>query len=986
MEKTSYLLSILFLLITLSSNLPAQQLHRVQGEILVQLAPDVNPQLWAAKFEQLNGVPTKFLFNKLLSAPMRAYSFTFDYTVINEYRMLDAIRRNPAVNMAQFNHLIQMRLIPNDPEFPNQWQYINTGQSGGLPGADLDMEQAWDITTGGITVDSDTIVVCAIDSGLDLDHEDFEDNHWLNHAEIPDNGIDDDNNGYIDDYRGWNIISNTDNVNDNNGHGTAVAGIIGAKGNNGIGVAGVNWNVKVMVVKNNFNTNEARVLEAYTYPLIMRMRYNASGGSEGAFVVATNSSWGTDFGNPAEAPLWCAFYDTLGVHGIISCGATINSNVNVDEEGDLPTGCTSDYLISVTNVNDEDEKVMGAGYGAVSIDLGAFGAGTWTTDAGNDYDDFGGTSGATPHVAGTIGLLYSAPCPSIMALAKSDPGAAALLMKQFVLDGVDPNESLDTITLTGGRLNINNSLQLLLANCGDCLPPSSLRAIQITDASARLSWNVNDSINAVDLRWRAVGENVWVEISNATSPYPLNNLLACTNYEFQLKPYCNSETLDFGNSQVFMTDGCCELPASIQLETDTIFAGEAFLIWNSVLAADSYNVRIKEPDSTEWTIINTSDTSFIFSNLHPCTYYETQVQTLCGGMAMTGYSPSQIVFTFGCGPCVEADYCVPVNINGVEEWIGSIEIGPISNISGSDGGYGNYTLLPPAIFEVDSTYTLALDPDFIGFSFTQDFHIWVDLNQDASFSPNELLFESPNPSGNVQMGEITIPATALSGNTRLRVVMQHQNVEASCVFNSGTFGEVEDYCINIVSELDCNGPQNLDTLSVSSTEVELGWTPVSAALSYIVRYKKTTDGQWTALTITGNTFLLTGLEKCEEYEAQIRTICANSQGLYSPSLVFNTDCVSSIEEELDGVTNIQVYPNPFHSELIIELELAEEASEIKIQLINTLGHILQEKAILMNIQKQVQLGLNGQGLSPGLYFIRIKNEKNQAFTQKVLKL
>lgn len=988
MKKMTRLLPLLLLSQIIITPLLAQQLDRVQGEILVQLEPEVNPRIWAMDFERLNGKFTQFNYKKVLSPPMRAYAFTFDFTTVNEYHLLATVRRHPQVVMAQFNHLVQMRAIPDDPQFEDQWQYINIGQSGGTPGADLDIEQAWDITTGGITADGDTIVVCAIDGGLDLNHEDFEDNHWLNHAEIPNNGIDDDQNGYVDDYRGWSITSNSDNIDDIGGipgHGTSVAGIIGAKGNNGVGVAGISWKVKVMIIKNNFSTNEAAVLEAYTYPLIMRMLYNESNGAKGAYVVATNSSWGRDLGNPADAPLWCAFYDTLGVHGILNCGATINSNINVDEQGDLPTACPSDYLISVTNVNDDDEKVNGAGYGATMIDLGAFGSGTWTTDANNDYDDFGGTSGATPHVSGTVGLLYSAPCPSFMALAKSDPGAAALLMKQYILDGVDPNASLDTITVTGGRLNINNSLQLMLANCGDCLPPSSLRATQLTGTSALLSWNRNDSINTVDLRWRALGDVVWTEVSNVGSSYPLNGLLACTEYEFQLKAHCSSETLDFGNSHLFQTDGCCELPEALRVNIDSVSLDNNLATWNSVLAAESFNLRIRALDSTEWVTSNTMDTFFILPNLMACTLYEIQIQTLCGGLGSTEYSSSLEFRTFGCGPCVESDYCIPINLQSDEEWIGSVNIGALSNESGTDSGFGNYTSLPTATFQVGQTYPIALDPDFLGFPFSQDFHIWIDLNQDALFTPNELVFESPESSGSVHMGEITIPANAAMGNTRLRVAMQHQGVTTDCLFNPGSMGEVEDYCINVIPETTCSSPGNFDTLSVGSNIVELEWDVVEAALSYFVRFKKTSETQWSALSVLNNNILLSNLEKCEEYEAQIRPSCSNSQGVYSASLVFNTDCVNKVENPLEGVKEVNIYPNPFTSAVIISLETNQLPSSLIVQLTNTLGIVLQHKTVETSEQGQTQISLDGNALAPGIYFIQIGNENKQTITRKVVK-
>ena len=281
-------------------------------------------------------------------------------------------------------------------------------------------------------------------------------NLWKNYGEIENNGIDDDGNGFIDDYHGWDTGSNSDAVGDGGGHGTPVAGIVGAVGNNGVGVAGVNWDVKLMIVQGGTGI-ESEVLEAYSYPLVARKAYNETDGEEGAFVVSTNASWGIDQGQPADAPLWCSFYDTLGVHGIISCGATANANFNIDIVGDLPTGCSSEYLISVTNMNDNDVKVTSAGFGATTIDLGAFGQGTFTTTLSN-YGGFGGTSGATPHVTGSVALLYSAPCPTLISIAKSDPLVAAQMVRDFILNEADPNPSLAGITVTGGRLNINLSL------------------------------------------------------------------------------------------------------------------------------------------------------------------------------------------------------------------------------------------------------------------------------------------------------------------------------------------------------------------------------------------------------------------------------------------------------------------------------------------------------------------------------------------------
>lgn len=432
----------------------AQEAKFVPNEVIVQLRDQVTGNMLAQETTSVSIQQTK-----LISKPMNIWLLNVAPTM-TESEVIQQLYQNENVLIAQKNHKVSSRATePDDPGFSSQWQYKQASDG------DIDADEAWDITTGGTTINGDVIVAAALDDGIDLNHQDFEDNLWTNENEIPDNGIDDDNNSYIDDYKGWSIVTNDDNISGGS-HGTPVAGIIGAKGNNGLGVAGVNWDVKVMVIKNNFNTNEARVIEAYSYALEARMLYNATNGAEGAFVVSTNASWGVDFGDPADAPLWCALYDTLGENGILSCGATINGNFNVDDVGDLPTACPSEYLITVTNMDITDTKVTSAGYGLETIDLGAHGAGAYTTALGNEYGGFGGTSGATPHVTGAIALLYSAPCQEFADLAISNPAQAAKDVRDYIFEGVDPNASLEGITTTGGRLNLHNSLQGLMADCG----------------------------------------------------------------------------------------------------------------------------------------------------------------------------------------------------------------------------------------------------------------------------------------------------------------------------------------------------------------------------------------------------------------------------------------------------------------------------------------------------------------------------------------
>ncbi len=426
----------------------------VHGEIIVMLKSGESTSVLTNSFGSMN-----MRVKEPIVEYMNIWLYEFDNSRTNEETALNEIRKHSSVSVAQFNHYVTDRSVtPNDTRFSEQWSLNNTGQTGGTPDADIDAPEAWNLTTSGLTAAGDSIVAAVIDGGFYLNHLDL--TFWKNWYEIPANNIDDDNNGYIDDVNGWNAFNNNGNVTASGTHGTHVSGTIGALGNNNLGVTGVNWNIKILAIQGSSGT-ESIVLRAYGYALKLRRVYNQTNGTQGAFVVSTNSSFGVDYGQPANYPLWCAFYDSLGNAGILSACATANLNINIDVLGDIPTACPSDWMVSVTNTTNTDARNSGAAYGLTTIDLGAPGTSILSTTSASNYGLSTGTSMATPHVAGAIAFMYSVAPLAWIQQYKLTPGPYSLQVKQKILQGVDPKPSMQGFTVSGGRLNLYNSAVLM---------------------------------------------------------------------------------------------------------------------------------------------------------------------------------------------------------------------------------------------------------------------------------------------------------------------------------------------------------------------------------------------------------------------------------------------------------------------------------------------------------------------------------------------
>jgi len=357
----------------------------------------------------------------------KIYKLTFDENLdISE--LVSELEEDPSVEYAEPNYIYTTQVTPNDPYFSDQWGLHNTGQTGGTADADIDAPEAWDISTR-----SEDVIVAVIDTGIDYNHPDLADNIWTNPDEIPGNNIDDDNNGYVDDINGWNFAYNNNDPMDDVGHGTHVAGIIGAVGNNNIGITGIAWKTSMMALK--FLNSDG---SGYADDAARAILYASNNGAK-----ITNNSWG---GGPFSNTLRDAiqFSQELNVFFVAAAG---NSTSNIDRIPSYPASYNIDNIISVAATDKNDSFAYFSNSGLTTVDLTAPGVDILSTLPNNGYGKKNGTSMAAPHVTGALALLLS-----------KSPNYSLLKLKDILFGMTDKTLEISEKVLSGGRLNLNNLL------------------------------------------------------------------------------------------------------------------------------------------------------------------------------------------------------------------------------------------------------------------------------------------------------------------------------------------------------------------------------------------------------------------------------------------------------------------------------------------------------------------------------------------------
>ncbi|MCU7522265.1 MAG: S8 family serine peptidase [Ignavibacteria bacterium] len=337
--------------------------------------------------------------------------------------LIRELRSNPDVEYAEPNYVVHHCSAPNDGSFNLQWAVNGTSIAG------ISAMDAWAITTG-----DTSIVIGVIDSGIDYLHVDLKANIWTNKNEIPGNGIDDDHNGYVDDVHGWDFFNNDNNPMDDNHHGTHVAGIIAAKGNNNLGIAGTAWNVKLAAMKFLNNVGDGETSQA-----IQALEYCIANG-----IKIVNCSWGGSAGSQA-------LYDEISKAnqaGVIVVAASGNSGIDMDITPQYPAAYDLPNIISVAAHDSNGNLASFSNYGKISADLSAPGVDIYSCIPDNQYGYISGTSMAAPFVTGAVALIKTV-----------YPEKTNAEVKDLLLSSVDKSSNMLGKTVSGGRLNLYKPLK-----------------------------------------------------------------------------------------------------------------------------------------------------------------------------------------------------------------------------------------------------------------------------------------------------------------------------------------------------------------------------------------------------------------------------------------------------------------------------------------------------------------------------------------------
>ncbi|PWS54981.1 S8 family serine peptidase [Pseudoalteromonas sp. meg-B1] len=418
------------------ANSTTQKVTASSDSIIVKYKKNATPEmrkqarsLVKAKISDLNSDEVDDNFTSLFSGRLAK----FKVSGMSAKEAIERLKSHQAIEYVEPDYRVSIAATPNDPRFEDLWGLNNEGQTGGTADADIDAPEAWSISTG-----SRDVVVGVIDTGVDYSHPDLAANVWVNSGEIAGDGIDNDGNGYVDDVHGINAITDAGDPMDDEGHGTHVSGTIGASGNNGVGIVGVNHDVSIAGCK--FLAADGT---GSTSGAIKCIDYMVGLKNSGVNLRVLNNSWGGGGYSQALADAITASEEA----DILFVAAAGNDAVDNDVNPHYPSNYENDNVLSIASTDSRDNMSGFSQWGLTSVDMGAPGSAILSTIPGGGYASYSGTSMATPHVAGAAALVLSV-----------NPDLTTLELKELLMSSGDANAALNGKTVAGTRLNINQAL------------------------------------------------------------------------------------------------------------------------------------------------------------------------------------------------------------------------------------------------------------------------------------------------------------------------------------------------------------------------------------------------------------------------------------------------------------------------------------------------------------------------------------------------
>lgn len=483
--------------LTLLSHLPfvvvSQVIDFVPNQVLVKWETSFNDQEITSFKKEINAISVKSMSTIDVDVLTLDTFYQKDIAAI-----IKKYKTHPGIAFIEPNYIYNIsKIVPNDPKYETSWGLNNTGQNGGAIGVDIKASEAWEAQKT-----SPSIKIAIIDTGIDWQHPDLVDNIWQNGGEDIDgdghvlewngqqwvfdpddeNGIDDDGNGFVDDFIGWDFRNNDNNPMDENAHGTHVAGIVGAKGNNGIGITGVTWDVQLAALKFLGRRGSGRIsdaIDALNYAVQMGM-------------PISNNSWG---GYKYSLALKLAIQHAAAQNHIYVAAAG-NDNNNNDNSPAYPTSFDIDNIISVAAIDRNNNRSNFSNYGTTSVDIAAPGSAVLSCFPNNQYQTISGTSMAAPFVTGACALLL-----------EKNPTLTYHEVKNQLLDAADLVPDLDGRCVSEGRLNL---CKLLTGTCSEnisCATQDSLALVDLYQATNGPNWRNTWDLTQPMSSWHGVTTN-----------------------------------------------------------------------------------------------------------------------------------------------------------------------------------------------------------------------------------------------------------------------------------------------------------------------------------------------------------------------------------------------------------------------------------------------------------------------------------------------